>query len=85
MKLGVLIEMINALKVSLLVINIISLTLVAIFGVTGIIYEIFGPAVYESMLNKLKIPWSYEQIWIFMFIILAILIITYYLRKNVLR
>ena len=51
-------------------------------GVTGIIYEILGPAVYEKMLIKLKISWSFERIWNFMFVCLVILIITYFIRKK---
>lgn len=72
----------EVLKIILLIINIISFALVALFGVTGIIYEILGPAVYEKMLIKLKISWSFESIWNFMFVCLVILIITYFIRKK---
>ncbi len=72
----------KVLRVVLLIINIISCTLVCLFGLTGIVYEIFGPAAYEKMLTKLKIPWSYGRIWSFMFVCLIILIITYILRKK---
>lgn len=70
----------DIIRIVLLVINIISFILVVIFGATGIIYEIFGPANYEKMLQKLKIPWNFDKIWTFMFICLAVLIITYFIR-----
>ena len=70
------------LKVVLLVVNILSFSLVLLFGTSGIIYELFGPAGYKKMLEKLKISWSYESIWLFMFICLIIMIITYILRKK---
>lgn len=70
------------LKVVLLIINIISFALVLLFGASGIIYELFGPANYEKMLHKLKIPWNFERIWLFIFVCLIILIITYILRKK---
>ena len=72
----------DVIRIALLVINTISFILVALFGVTGIIYEILGPAGYEKILAKLKIPWSFDHIWTFMIICLAILIITYFLRKK---
>lgn len=72
----------DIIRIILLVINIISFGLVAIFGLTGIIYELLGPAGYEKMLERLKIPWKFEQIWTFMFICLAVLIITCFLRKK---
>lgn len=72
----------NVVRIALLVINIICFILVAIFGVTGVVYEILGPAGYQKMLAKLKIPWSFQRIWTFMFICLVILIVTYFLRKK---
>lgn len=66
----------------LLIINIISFILVLLFGASGIIYELTGPANYEKMLQNLKIPWSFECVWLFMFVCLTILIITYILRKK---
>ena len=69
-------------KMILLIVNIISFALVCVFGASGIIYELFGPANYEKILKKLNIPWSYERIWLFMFWCLIILILTYVLRKK---
>lgn len=70
------------LRIVLLIINIIAFAFVLLFGATGVIYEIFGPSGYEKMLNKFKIPWEFERIWLFMFVCLTILIITYFLRKK---
>jgi cytochrome c oxidase assembly factor CtaG len=72
----------NILRNTLLAINIISFGLVAIFGFTGIIYELFGPASYDKMLERLNIPWRFEQIWTFSLICLVVLIITYIMRKK---
>lgn len=70
------------LNIFLLIINIISFALVLLFGASGVVYELLGPANYEKILKKLKIPWSFERIWLFMFLCLIILIITYFLRKR---
>ncbi len=70
------------LRVILLITNIVSFALVLLFGASGIIYELFGYLNYKKMLQNLKIPWSFEHIWIFMFVCLIILIITYMLRKK---
>ncbi len=69
----------------LLYINTISFVLVAIFGLTGIIYELIGPAGYEKIIERLKIPWRFEQIWIFFLIFSIVLILTYFLRKRFFR
>lgn len=73
------------LNIILLTINTISFVLVLLFGASGIIYELFGPANYEKILQKLKIPWSFEHICLFMYVCLIILIITYFLRKKFLK
>ena len=70
------------LNIILSIINIVSFVLVLLFGTSGIIYELFGPANYEKILQELKIPWSFERIWLFMFVCLIIMIITYILRKK---
>lgn len=76
------IKMREITKVILLMINIISFVFVLLFGITGMIYELLGHAYYEKMLEELKIPWSFEYIWLFMLECLIILIITYFLRKK---
>ena len=70
------------LNIILLIINIFSFALVFLFGASGIIYELFGYAHYRKILEKLRIPWSFEHIWLFMFVCLIILIVTYMLRKK---
>lgn len=72
----------DAIGMILLIINIVLFVLVLLFGITGVIYEILGPAGYEKVIARLKIPWSYERIWSFMFVCLIVLIITYFLRKK---
>lgn len=76
------IKMKEAFRIILLIINMVSFVFVLLFGITGIIYELLGPAYYEKMLEELKIPWSFEYIWLFMFACLIILIISYFLRKK---
>ena len=70
------------LNIFLKIINIISFALVFLFGLSGIIQELLGHAVYVKMLQKLNIPWSYERIWLFMFVCLIITIITCILREK---
>lgn len=70
------------LKIILLITNRISFALVFLFGLSGIIYDLFGLATYEKMLEKLKIPWEFESVWLFMYVCLIIAIITYILRKR---
>ena len=70
------------LKKFLLVINIISFALVSLFGASGIIFDLFGAATYEKMLVKLGIPWSFESVWVFMYVCLFISITSYFLRKK---
>ena len=69
-------------EIVLLVINIVSGVLVSLFGATGIIYDLFGPASYLKMLEKFKISWSFECVWLFMYASLIILILSYFLRKK---
>ena len=70
------------INIILTIIIIVSFILVLLFGASGIIYDLFGPAYYEKILQKLKIPWGFESIWLFMFVCLTILIITYIMRKR---
>ncbi len=72
----------EVLKTVLSITNKTSFALVLLFGVSGVIYELFGPANYEKFLDGLKIPWSFESIWLFVFLCLIIFIITYVLRKK---
>jgi len=70
------------LKIFLIVINIVSFVCVLIFGAFGIIEQLLGPAGAEKLLNKLNISWSYHQVWVVGFICLAIMIISYIVRKK---
>lgn len=65
----------------LLVINIISFVCVLIFGIFGIVEYLLGPAETEKWIKKLNIPLSYNQVLFIGFICLAIMIITYIIRK----
>ena len=65
----------------LLVINIISFVCVLIFGIFGIVEYLLGPAETEKWIKKLNIPLSYNQVLFIVFICLAIMIITYIIRK----
>ena len=66
----------------LLITNVVSFSLVLLFGASGLISDLFGIATYEKILEKLKIPWNYKSVWIFAYICLIILLITYYLRQK---
>lgn len=55
---------------------------VLLFGATGIVYELLGPGRYEKILAKLRINWSFERIWLFVFVCLIISLVTYLLRKK---
>lgn len=76
------IEMKEIIRIVLLSINVISLILVLLFGATGVVYELFGAASYKKMLLMLRIPWSYERIWVVMLLVSLVLVITYVLRKK---
>ena len=72
----------KVVRIILLTVNIITFALVLIYGASGIIQTLFGAGVYEKMLVKIGIPWDYNQLWIFMYSCLLILIVTYILRKK---
>lgn len=67
-------------NIVLLIVNIISFVITALFGVFGIYEQIMGPADAKKLLKKLHIPLSYNQTLIIWFVCLALLIITYILR-----
>ena len=73
----------KVIKTVLKVINIVSTLLVFLFGASGIIFDLFGPATYEKMLQKIGVIWSFERVWVFMFVCLIIMIISYFLRKKI--
>lgn len=70
------------LKILLLIINVVSFVFVLVFGATGFIYDLFGYAFYEKMLDKIGIPWNFNQIWIFCAICLIITVVVFIIRKK---
>jgi len=66
----------------LLIINIVSFVFVLIFGVFGLVEYFLGPAGVEKFLKKLKIPLSYSQVLFIGFLCLAVMIISYIVRKK---
>ena len=68
----------------LLIINIVTFVITVLFAIFGV-YEYFGgPDKAEKMLEKMHIPLSYRQTLIVGFVSLALMGISYILRKNLL-
>lgn len=61
---------------------IFSFVVVVVIGLSRIVYDLFGGAVYEKMLEKLRIPFSFEQVQLFGIISVLILLISYLLREK---
>ena len=74
--------MIRFISIVLLIINIISSVLSILFGIYGIFEQIVGAGCVERLLKKFKIPLSYNQIFIIGFVSVALMIITYILRRK---
>lgn len=70
------------MRIVLFVINIATFVVVMLFGLSGVVYELLGPADYNKMLAKLKIPWCFNSIWSFVFVCFIISLITYLLRRK---
>ncbi|MFQ6963470.1 MAG: hypothetical protein ACLRR6_04985 [Oscillospiraceae bacterium] len=77
-------EMRDFLKTALLVTNIISGVFTFLFGGLGVLAEILNPPTFEKLLSKLNIPITYDRLLLAAYINLAVLIITYLLREEVL-
>ena len=75
--------MMNIIKKSLGVINVIFLILTMIFIVYGIYEQIMGPAAAEALLKKLRIPLTYNQVLIIGFVCIVLMIVTYILKAKV--
>lgn len=75
----------KTLGVIVSVINVISFILVAIFGVIGVIYDLFGYSTFMKIFEKLNITWSFKQIWLFVAGCIIILIVSHILRKKVFK
>ena len=70
------------LRITLLTINVISFVATLIFGVFGVLAEILNPPTFEKFLSKLHIPLGYDRFLLIAYISVAIMIITYFLRKK---
>lgn len=70
------------IKTILLIINVISFALTVVFGIFGIYEQIMGPSDAKKLLNRLKIPLSYNQTLLIGFICVVVMIISYIIRKN---
>ena len=70
------------LKTALLVTNIISGVFTFLFGGLGVLAEILNPPTFEKLLSKLNIPITYDRLLLAAYINLAVLIITYLLRRK---
>ena len=75
----------KTLGVIVTVINIISFILVLIFGIIGVIYDLFGYSTFMKIFEKLNIDWSFKQIWLFVAECVIILITSHVLRKKVFK
>ena len=70
------------IRITLLVTNIISFAATMILLPFAALAEILNPPTFEKLLEKLKIPLNFQQFLYLAYICLAILIITYFLRKK---
>ena len=79
---GVFLKMIKFINAVLLIINIISCVVAALVGIFGIIEQIVGAGCAERLLKKFNIPLSYRQIFFIGLVSVALMIITYILRRK---
>lgn len=68
--------------VFLLIVNVISFVFVLIFGAFGLYEQIMGPADAEKLLKKFRPSWTYNCVLIIGFVCVAIMIISYIVRKT---
>lgn len=74
--------MIKFISIVLLIINIISCVVAALVGIFGIFEQIAGAGCAKRLLKKFNIPLSYNQIFLIGIISIALVIITYILRRK---
>lgn len=74
--------MIGFISIVLLIINIISSALSVLFGIYGIFEQIVGAGCVERLIQKFNIPLSYRQIFFIGLVSVALMIITYILRRK---
>ena len=75
--------MTNFIKSFLLIVNIVLFVLVLLFGAFGIYEQLTGPADAEKLLKVLKIPFSYNQIFIIGFLCAIIMVVLYVVRSKI--
>ena len=73
------------LKMFLYVINKISFVGMIIIGLFALFAEIFGIPKAEKILNNINISWSFGRIMLIGFILVAIMLISYLIRKKFLN
>ena len=66
----------------LMIVNIISFFATVLFSIFGVYEEIMGPANAEKLLKKLHIPLSHNQVLIIGLICIALMLVSYILRKK---
>lgn len=74
--------MIKFLRKVLLIINAISFALMVVFTIYGIFEQIVGAGCVKRLIEKLNFPLSYNQIFLLGLVSIALVIITYTLRKK---
>lgn len=74
--------MINFFKIFLLVINIISFICVLVFLIFGVYEYLNGPEEAAKWLKRLNFPWSYNRVMFIGFTCMAIMFISYIVRKK---
>lgn len=72
----------NFLIKILRIINIVSFSVLLLFGIFGVYEEIMGSADLENLFKKLNIPLNYRQYVIIFILSLFITIISYFILKK---
>lgn len=70
-------------KIVLSIINIFLFAIVILFLILGVCDQILGPASVEKLLNRMNIPFSYNQVFIMGFVCTVLMVITYILSKKI--
>ena len=72
----------KTLLLFLQILNIIAFVFTILFVVTGLVFELFGAAVYEQMFNSLGLPWSFDTLFYVTYGSVLIWIITLFLLQK---
>lgn len=70
-------------KIALSITNVILFAIVILFIILGACDQILGPASVEKLLNRMNIPFSYNQVFIIGFVCAVLMIITYIINKKI--